>query len=91
MSDERPSEQSDFVPRIGTFLFLLGVFFFIIFLASDFANQPDFDWLFLGLLFAALGYFIHRRAARPPSSGRFGAIRKFREDAKKRKEKAKKK
>ena len=91
MSDEQPTDQSEIVPRIGTFLFLLGIFFFIIFLASDFANQPDFDWLFLGLLFAALGFFIHHRGTPPPSTGRFGAIRKLREDAKKRKEKAKKK
>ena len=89
---EEPTDQKEFVPRIGTFLILLGIFFFIFFLASDFADQLDFDWLFLGLLFAAIGFFFRRRASPPPSAGRFGMIRKMREDAKKRKEeKAKKK
>jgi succinate-acetate transporter protein len=91
MGDE-PTEQREFIPRIGTFLILLGIFFLIIFLASDFANQADFDWLFLSLLFWALGFFLRRRASPPPAAGRFGMIRKMREDAKKRKEeKAKKK
>ena len=89
---EGPTNQKEFVPRIGTFLLLLGMFFFILFLASDFADQPDFDWLFLGLLFAAAGFGLRRRASPPPPAGRFGAIRKMRENAKKRKEeKAKKK
>jgi hypothetical protein len=91
MGDES-TEQKEFVPRIGTFLILLGMFFIIIFLASDFADQPDFDWLFLSLLFLTLGFFLRRSASPPPAAGRFGMIRKIREDAKKRKEeKAKKK
>ena len=89
---ERPTDEKEFVPRIGTFLILLGIFFFILFLASEFADKPDFDWLFLCLLFAAIGFFFRRRAAPPPSAGRFSGIRKIRENAKKRKEgKAKKK
>ena len=89
---EGPTNQKEFVPRIGTFLILMGIFFFIFFLASDFAKQPGFDWLFLGLLFTAIGFFFRRRASPPPPVGRFGMIRKLRENAKKRKEeKAKKK
>jgi len=91
MGEEGPTDQRELVPRIGTFLFLLGVFFFILFLASDFANQPDFNWLFLGLLFGAIGFFLRRRSSPPPPAGRFGMINKFREDAKKRREKGKKK
>lgn len=79
-------EQKELVPRIGTFLLVLGFFFFILFLTSDFANQPNFDYLFLGLLLAAVGYVFRRRAAPPPPASRFGAIRKMREDAKKRRE-----
>jgi hypothetical protein len=90
MGDES-TDQREFLPRIGTFFILLGIFFVIIFLASDFADQPDFDWLFLSLLFWALGFFLRRRASPPPSAGRFGMIRKMREDAKKRKEKKAKK
>jgi len=89
---QKPTDQKEFVPRIGTFLLLLGIFFFIFFMASNFADQPDFDWFFLGLLFSAIGFGLRRRAAPPPSAGRFSGIRKIREDAKKRKEgKAKKK
>jgi hypothetical protein len=85
MSEEHDG-QNELVPRIGTFLLLLGLFFFILFLTSDFAEQPDFDWLFLGLLLVAVGYVFRRRASPTPPTGRFGAIKKLREDARKRKE-----
>ena len=92
MGDEQPVKQDDFVPRIGTFLMLLGVFFFILFLASDLSDQTDFDWLFLGLLFALIGFFFRRKSPPPPPSGRFGSLRRWRQNAKKRKqEKAEKK
>jgi hypothetical protein len=73
MSDE----QKELAPRIGTFLLVLGVFFFILFLVSDFAKQPDFDWLFLGVLLAAVGFIFRRRAAPPPSAGRFSGLNKY--------------
>ena len=85
-------EQKDLVPRIGTFLLVLGVFFFIFFLVSDFAKQPDFDCFFLGTLLVIIGFGLRRRAAPPPPASRFSRIRKIREETKKRKEeKAKKK
>jgi len=84
--DENQTDQSEFIPRIGTFLNLLGVFFFILFLASDFANQPDFDWLFLGILALSIGIIFRRRAPPPPPSERFTMVRKLRENAKKRRE-----
>jgi len=70
-------EQKDLVPRIGTFLLVLGVFFFIFFLVSDFARQPDFDWLFLGVLLVAVGFGLRRRAAPPPPAGRFSGLNKY--------------
>jgi hypothetical protein len=92
MGDEQPIKQDDLVPRIGTFLMLLGTFFFILFLASDLSDQTDFDWLFLGVLLFLVGYLFRRRAPSPPPSGRFSGLRKWRENAKKRKqEKAEKK
>jgi hypothetical protein len=91
MSDG-PSNEKEFIPRIGTFLILMGIFFFIFFMASEFADKPDFDWFFSGLLFIGMGYFFRRRAVSPPPAGRFSMIRKIRENAKKRREeKAKKK
>ena len=92
MGDEQPTSREDLVPRIGTFLNLLGIFSFILFLASDFANTPKFDWLFVGMVLMGIGFLFRRRAAPPPPAGRFGMVRKMRENSKKRKEeKAKKK
>jgi len=90
MGDEQPVNQDDLVPRIGTFLMLLGIFAFIFFLASDFSNQTDFDWLFAGVLLFLIGFVFRRRAPAPPPSGRFSGVRKWREDAKKRKQDKKK-
>jgi hypothetical protein len=73
-----------FTARIGTFLILLGIFFFIIFIASDLAEQPDFDWLFLGLVLLVFGLLLRRRAPPPPSSGRFAWIKRRRSQAKNR-------
>ncbi len=79
-------------PRVGTFFILVGIMLIILFAASDMARTPDFDFFFLGLLALAVGIFLRRKAPAPPPSGRFSAIRKMRENAKKRKEeKAKKK
>ncbi|MFZ5821618.1 MAG: hypothetical protein ACOYYJ_17110 [Chloroflexota bacterium] len=88
---ENQTDQGEFIPRIGTFLILLGIFFFILFLASDFARQPDFDWLFLGMLAVAVGIVFRRRAPPPPPAGRFALLRKLREEARKRREEKSKK
>lgn len=90
MGDDQEIKQEDLLPRIGTFIILLGIFSFIFFLASDFANQPDFDWLFVGILLLAIGFGFRRRAARPAPASRFSMVRKLREKAKKRKEEKKK-
>ena len=91
MGEEQPTPQREFVPRIGTFLILLGIFALVFFLASDFAKQPEFDWLFIGMVLVGIGFLFRRRATPPPPAGRFGMVRKIREDAKKRKEERAKK
>jgi hypothetical protein len=91
MGEEGPTPQEELVPRVGTFFVILGIFALIFFLASDFAKQPDFDWLFIGMVLLGIGFIFRRRAAPPPSAGRFGAVRKMRESAKKRKEEKAKK
>ena len=82
--DNKRGSRGNLAARIGTFLVLLGLFFFIIFIASDLAEQPDFDWLFLGLLFLVIGIILQRRAPPPTPSERFSAIRRFRESSRKR-------
>ncbi|MFZ5923456.1 MAG: hypothetical protein ACOYY3_20620 [Chloroflexota bacterium] len=79
-------------PRVGTFFILVGIMLIVLFVASDMQREPDFDYFFLGLLALAVGIIFRRKAPAPPPSSRFGAIRRMRENAKKRKEeKAKKK
>ena len=91
MGKEGPTPQYELTPRVGTFFIILGIFSLIFFVASDLANRPDFDWLFVGMVLLGFGYFFRRRAAPPPSAGRFGSIRKMRESAKKRQEERAKK
>jgi hypothetical protein len=75
-----------FTVRIGTFLLLIGTYLFIMFLASDFAHQTNFDYLFLALMAIVAGWMMQRKKAPPPPSGRFGYFRRMRENANKRKE-----
>ena len=90
MGDDQEIKQEDLLPRIGTFLILLGLFAFILFLASDLSNQTDFDWLFGGMVLMAIGWFMRRRVQPPPSAGRFASYRKWRESTRKRKQEKKK-
>lgn len=73
--------MDEFIARIGTFFLLLGTFAFILFLASDWANQTDFDLLFLAMIGIVAGWLMQRRRPRPPSSGRFGFFRRLRGDS----------
>jgi hypothetical protein len=91
MGEDGPTPQGELVPRVGTFFIILGIFSLIFFLASDFAKQPDFDWLFIGMVLLGIGFIFRRRAEPPPSADRFSSVRKFRESAKKRKEERAKK
>ena len=91
MGNEGPTSQKELVPRIGTFLILLGVFSLILFITSDLAEETNFDWLFVSLLLLGIGIFLWNRGTPSPSAGRFGMMRKLREDAKKRKDNKEKK
>lgn len=74
------------IGRVGTFLIVLGAFAFILFLASDFNNAPDFDYLFGAMFILSLGWLLQRRRPPPASAGRFGIFRSARESARKRRE-----
>jgi len=86
MSDEPKRDLDEIVARLGTFFILLGIFFMILFIASDAANQPNFDYLFLGMAGVLLGMVFRRRASPPPPSGRFEWYRNLREKSRQRKE-----
>jgi len=78
--------MNDFISRIGTFLIVIGIFAFILFLASDFNNTPDFDYLFAAIFIFSIGWYFQSRRAPPPSAGRFGLIRGARESSRKKRE-----
>lgn len=86
MSDEQKQDMNQFIARLGTFFILLGIFFLIMFIASDAANQANFDYLLLGLVGLGFGFVFRRRASPPPPSGRFGWYKNLREKSKQRKE-----
>jgi hypothetical protein len=80
------TEDEELLPRIGVFFLLVGFVLFIIFVASDFSHQVDFDLFFVAMLLIGVGLLFRRRKKPHPSAGRFGMISKMRADAKKRKE-----
>jgi hypothetical protein len=81
--------MEEFVIRVGTFFIVIGVGIFILFIASDYAHQTDFDYLFWSIIIIAFGMLLRRRRPPPPPSGRFSTWRKWREGSKKRKEEKK--
>ena len=90
MGEEDRRDLDETIARIGTFLIILGLFFTIMFIASDAAMQPNFDFLFLGVAGIGFGFVLRRRAAPPPPSGRFGWWKSMQEKSKQRKEEKKK-
>jgi hypothetical protein len=69
---------NELIIRIGTFLMVIGVGIFILFVASDYAGAPDFDYLFGAIFLVVAGILLRRRKPAPPPSGRFAYFRKMR-------------
>lgn len=78
--------MSDFIPRVGSFFIVIGFGLFILFMASDAANMPQFDYLCLAVVSVGLGLVMLRRRPPPASAGRFSFVRKTRENIRKRRE-----
>ena len=72
-----------FVVRTGTFFIVIGVGVLILFIASDYANQPNFDYLFWAVLSITIGILLRRRKPPPPPSGRFSMLHKTPKHSKK--------
>ncbi len=74
------------IVRMGTFFFVIGVGILILFIASDLADQADFDYFFMAVLLIAIGWVFRRKKAPPPSAGRFAYLKNMRENARKKRE-----
>ncbi len=77
---------NEFVVRIGTFFIVIGIGIFILFVASDYANQTNFDYLFWAVLLVTVGILLRRRKPPSPPSGRFSYLRRMWEQSRKHKE-----
>ncbi|HEX2698506.1 MAG TPA: hypothetical protein VHM28_12420 [Anaerolineales bacterium] len=75
-----------FVLRIGTFFLVIGVGIFILFIASNYAHQANFDYLCAAVTSVTIGILIRRRKAPPPPSGRFALWNRMRSGSKKKDE-----
>jgi hypothetical protein len=73
---------NELVVRIGTFLMLLAFGMLILFAASDYAHQANFDYLFWAVLAVTIGLMLRKRRPPRPPSGRFETLRKWRGNSK---------
>jgi len=71
MDNDDPAEF-----RIGIFFYLMAALAFAIFIASDFADQAQFDYFFGALLLFGVGWFFRRKKQPPPRTDRFTRIKK---------------
>ncbi len=78
--------EDSFIVRVGMFFLVLGGGAFILFVASDLADKPDFDYLFGAMILFAIGWSMWRKKPPPASAGRFSYIRKMRESAREKRE-----
>ena len=84
--------MDEFIARIGTFFYLIGVGLVILFIASDTSAslnagvRTNYDYLFLGVFLLFLGFVFRKKAKPPPAAERFRAIRNFRANQKKKQE-----
>jgi len=72
--------------RVGTFFYVIGAGAFVLFVVSDFAEQADFDFLFMSLLMIGIGWMFRRGKPPPPSAERFSWLNKQREERRKKKQ-----
>lgn len=60
------------------FFLVLGGGIFLLFVASDLANNPDFDYFFMALVLMFIGWRMWSRKPPPPPAGRFERWNKWR-------------
>ncbi len=70
--------------RVGRFFLFLGGALLALYLISDIAQQPEFNYLFIGLLFFLIGWGMARRYRKPPERPqRWTRVKQWRERRKK--------
>ena len=77
-------DRKEVLHRIGTFFLLVGIGVFVIFMASDAAQQVAFNYLCWSLLLIIIGFVFRgqfKRSAAP--SGRFSLVKRLMPKAKK--------
>jgi hypothetical protein len=67
--------EDPLIVRVGTFFMVIGGGAFLLFVMSDIAEQVDFDYLFIAMLFIGIGWTLRRRKAPPPPAGRFSWVK----------------
>jgi len=75
-------DDKDIIPRIGTFFIIMSIGFFLLFAISNPTEKNYFDYLFIGILLAVIGFFMRRKAAPPPPTNRFSLFKKMRDKEK---------
>jgi hypothetical protein len=77
-------DRKEIVHRIGTFFLLVGIGLFIIFMASDAAQNVSFGYLCWSLILVIIGFVFRGQFKRSaPSSGRFSLVKRLMPKAKK--------
>jgi hypothetical protein len=73
--------EDTFSIRVGMFFLVMGGGAFILFVVSDLADKPDFDYLFVAMILIAIGWSMWRKKPPPPSADRFAWLRRVRDNA----------
>ena len=77
-------DRKEIVHRIGTFFLLVGIGLFIIFMASDAAQNVSFGYLCWSLILVIIGFVFRGQFKRSaPPSGRFSLVKRLMPKAKK--------
>jgi hypothetical protein len=90
---ETPQMENDepLIYRVGLFFYVIGGGAFVLFVVSDFAKKPDYDFFFTALAMFVVGGILRRGRPAPPSAERFSWLRKTIDERKNKKGKDAKK
>jgi hypothetical protein len=76
--------MKEFLARIGTFFFMMGIGLFMLFIASDISRThggapTNYTYLCAATTLFMVGFLFRRTASPPEAADRFRSIRKIRE------------